>query len=401
MRRILLYMILIFLPTGISAANGLKKIASVPFRMVGSYIVIEVSINGSTKLNLILDSGVTPTIITELNAEDSLTLNYIGKTEIKGLGPGEGITAYTSYGNEFQAGKMKLTDQTTFLLEKDIFCLSKHVGAKINGILGANLFKDYIVKIDHNLQRITFFENKPFIIPKGYTAIPMIIEGNKMFVTIPVTEADWSTRYAQMLLDTGAELTAWFRSTGAHPIKLPEKRIRSYIGQGLNGEIEGYMGRIYMINIGGHILNHPIVHFPDSASITGAILASEREGTIGSQILSRFNLIFDQKRNMLYVKPNWKFNSPFNYNIAGIEMIQDDPAIPFPEICHVREGSPADLAGVQIGDRIIQVNEASAFNTNINVLRTYFETSSKNPLTILLMRGEENLMLKIEMKSVL
>jgi C-terminal processing protease CtpA/Prc len=82
-------------------------------------------------------------------------------------------------------------------------------------------------------------------------------------------------------------------------------------------------------------------------------------------------------------------------------MMQDDPAIPFPEICHVREGSPADLAGVQIGDRIIQVNEASAFNTNINVLRTYFETSSKNPLTILLMRGEENLMLKIEMKSVL
>jgi len=394
-------MILIFFPTSISTANGLKKIASVPFHVVGSFIVVEVNINTSTKLNLILDSGVNTTIITELDAEDSLTLNYIGKTKIKGLGPDEGILAYTSYGNIFQAGKMKLINQTVYLLEEDIFSLSKHVGTKINGILGANLFDGNIVKIDYNNQRITFYKNESFDAPKGFTGIPMILEGNKMFVTIPVTEADWSTRYSKMLLDTGAELTAWFRSTGVHPIKLPEKKIRSYIGQGLNGEIEGYMGRIYMINLGGHVLNHPIVHFPDSASITGAILSSEREGTIGSQILSRFNMIFDQKRNMLYVKPNWKFKKPFTYNIAGIEMIQEDPAIPFPEISHIREGSPADLAGVQIGDRIIQVNEASVLNTNINVLRNYFEASSRNPLTILLMRGEKNLILKIEMKSVL
>ncbi|MDD4921917.1 MAG: aspartyl protease family protein [Bacteroidales bacterium] len=401
MRTTTLFIFFFCLLSYISAAKNQSKIASVPFEVVGSYAVVEISINGSPKLNFILDSGVSNTIITELHHEDSVELKFAGYIPIRGLGLGSGVQAQSSHGNTFQAGKMTLVNQTVVFLEEDIFNLSKHVGSKINGILGSDFFENHIVKIDYNSQRITFYENESFIAPKKYTPIPMIIEGSKMFVTLPVTEIDWSTRNAKMLLDTGAELTAWFRSYGDHPIEIPAKKIRSYIGQGLSGEIKGYMGRIYMMNMGGHPLYHPIVHFPDSAAIMEAILVAEREGTIGSQILSRFNLIFDQSRKRLYIKPNHHFKRPFSYNIAGIELILDDPDIPLPEISQIRENSPAEHAGLQVGDKIFQINELSGIKTNINVLKSYFEISSRSPLRLTILRGDRTLHFKVEMKGFL
>lgn len=392
---------LLCLPYGAVATNRRSKIASVPFQVVGSYVVVEVNINGSSTLNLILDSGVSSTIITELNAEDSVSLNYSGKTDIKGLGTGEGIQALTSYNNTFRTGRMKTMNQTVYVLEQDLFNFSNRVGLKINGILGSDFFEGHIVKIDYNTQRITFYENKSFEVPKKYTAIPLILEGHKMFMNLPVTEADWSTRNAKMLLDTGAELTAWFRSNGKHPIEIPSRNIRGYIGQGLNGEIKGYMGRIYMMNIGGHILYNPVVHFPDSVTIMGALFQSEREGTIGSQILNRFNLIIDQRNKMLYIKPNYNFRKPFSYNIAGIELILQNEYLQMPEVCMIREDSPAERAGVRVGDKILQINEVSTIKTNINVLKKYFEISSRNPLRIIILREGRTMFLEVEMRSAL
>ena len=44
--------------------------------MVGSYIVLDTKINQSSKLKMILDTGLRYTIITELFPDDSLDLNY-------------------------------------------------------------------------------------------------------------------------------------------------------------------------------------------------------------------------------------------------------------------------------------------------------------------------------------
>ena len=392
---------LFYLSFGLLPANGNTKIASVPFQVVGSYIVVQVSINGSTKLNLILDSGVSNTIITELSEEDSLTLNYTRKEELKGLGSGKSVVALTSTGNTLEAGKIRIKNQSVLALVEDIFNLSKHVGSKINGLLGSDFFEGHIVKIDYNSKRITFYKNENFVAPRKYVSTPIIKEGRKMYISIPVTSSDWKTKNALLLLDTGAELTAWFRSYGDNPIKIPAKRIRGYVGQGLNGEIEGYLGRIFQINVGGHELHNPVVSFPDSASITDAIVGTKREGTIGSQILSRFNMIFDQQNNKLYLKPNWKFKDPFSYNIAGIDLIQDYTSSILPEVIIVRKDSPADLAGVQVGDYIFQINEFSGFKTSINEMKKIFETSSKAPLRLILLRGDKTISLKIEMKSVL
>jgi len=401
MRIIALLFFVISLPLGLFARNSPTKIASIPFQVVGSYIVVEISINGSSPLNLILDTGVSYTIITELFKEDSLTIKYSEKSKLNGLGPNEEIMAYKSNGNNLSSGRMRMTNQTVYVLEKDLFNLSRHVGFKINGLIGSDFFENKIVNIDYNKKKITFYENESFVAPKKYISVPLIMLGHRMFISLPVTGPDWVTKDALMLLDTGAELSAWFRSYGENPIKIPSKKIRGYIGHGLNGEVYGDFGRIYMIKVGSHILYDPIVSFPDSVSISEAIFRTKREGTIGSQILSRFNLIFDQPNNKLYLKPNWNFKKPFSYNIAGIEVVEDDFNFQMPEVINVRVDSPAEHAGVKVGDRIYQINGLESFKTNINEMRKLFETSSKAPLRLVLLRGNQTVDVKIEMKSAL
>jgi len=379
--------------------NCKSKISSLPFDMVGSYMVVDVRINNSPKLKLILDSGVSTTLITELNRDDSISLKYTEKTSIKGLGSGNNLLALTSMGNTLQAGKMNMVNQTIYVLEQDIFNLSKHTGTKINGILGSDFFEGHIVKIDYNNRRITFFRNDSFNVPLGYSTIPMIQESHKMFIQVPVTESNGTIRESKMLVDTGAELAGWFRSYGKKPIQIPARKIHGYIGQGLNGEIKGYFGRIPQINMGGFLLKNPVVSFPDSISITDAIFASDRDGTIGSQILSRFNLIFDQKNGLLYLKPNWKFKKVFSYNIAGIELILSDPVLVLPEVLHVWKDSPAEFAGVKAGDRIFEINGLSGFKSNIQEMKKTFEKESDRPLEMLLLRGEKTIKVNVEMKS--
>ncbi|WP_243347431.1 aspartyl protease family protein [Parabacteroides sp. FAFU027] len=378
-----------------------KKIASIPFEVVGSYIVIKARINKSSPLNLILDSGIRSTLITELTAKDSVSLNYSQNVFLKGLGVGNQLQAFTSTGNDIDIGKIRLQNQSLYVLAEDVFNLSRHTGTKINGLIGSDFFQGHVVEINYDRRRIVFYEDEGFIAPKKYSPLELDVEGLKMFVHIQVVDPSGHTKTVKMLVDTGAELAAWFRAYGVSPVALPKSSIHGFIGQGLNGEITGFIGRIPRIKIGSAVIFNPVVSFPDSTSIADVFTESQRDGTIGSQILSRFNLIFNEPDNTLYVRPNARFSDGWSYNIAGIELVQMDPLLRLSEVLYVWANSPAEKAGVQKGDRILEVNGKRGFDTDINEIKGMFEVSSKRPMRMILLRGDKTVSVEIDMKSKL
>ncbi len=389
----------LFILADISAAPKPKKIGSIPFEMVGTYVVIRGKINDSSPLNLILDSGIRNTIITELLPGDKITLNYSDVKDLMGLGGGNRLEAYSSNFNTLTFGKMKLQSKTVFVLKEDIFNLSKHTGTKINGLIGVDFFQDCIIEINYTEKRVSFYDNQSFVEPKGYSKIPLTVESQKMFMNLSVLESDSTKRQVKMLIDTGAELNAWFQTHKKNSVHAPAVGVRATIGQGLNGEIVGKIGRLPQICFGNQCIKNAIVSFPDSASIAEIVENSDRDGTVGSQLLSRFNLFIDYPQKQFYFKPNGNFNNSFSYNIAGIEITQILPSVPQTEVWKVWENSPAAKAGVLEGDQIIEVNGQRAFQLNINDLKKIFETPSKSPMDLIVLRKDKEVSVRIDMKS--
>ncbi|HJV77810.1 MAG TPA: aspartyl protease family protein [Paludibacter sp.] len=383
----------------ISANAKSRKIESIPFEMVGSYVVINVKINDSSPLNLILDSGIRNTIITELEPSDKITLSFSDVKDMMGLGGGGILEAYTSNFNLLKIGKLKFQNKIVYVLKNDVFNLSKHSGSKINGLIGVDFFQDHIVEIDYSSKHIRFYEPTNFEAPKGYEMMPITIESQKMFVELSVVESDSTHKQVKMLMDTGAELNAWFQTTSKESVKVPPKWVQGTIGEGLNGIITGKYSHIPQICFGNFCLKNAIVSFPDSATITGIVTNSRRDGTVGSQLLSRFNLFIDYKQKKFYFKPNKNFKNPYSYNVAGIEIIQYSPVIPVIEVMDVWSNSPAAHAGVQRDDQIIEINGTSAFQMSVGEIRKIFETTSKRPLNLTLKRGKEEIMVQIDMKD--
>jgi len=397
----MLFLSLFCFLSGAIAGNRKSRITSVPFEVTGSYVVVKAKVNNSSPLNFILDSGLSTTLITHLSKEDSLWLNNSERTVLKGLGVGNEISALTSNNNILQTGRMKFVHQTAYFLEEDVFNLSEYTGMKINGLLGSDFFQDLVVKIDYNSKRITFYESSSYEVPKGYIPIPLTFNEDKMYAMVKVTDASGKLYDVRMLIDTGAELGAWFKTFGEKKVAIPEKKIRGYIGQGLNGEINGYIARIPKIQIGNYAVHNVIVSFPDSACISDAIPGGKRDGTLGSQLLNHFNLILDEPNEVLYIKPNANYKKKFYYNIAGIEVIQQYSSLNLPEVFHVWEESPAEIAGILAGDLIISINGNSSFGVNIGTIRHELETRSRRPLKLQVLRGKKTLSFTLEMIDTL
>ena len=402
MRTLIILIFSIFLLADVSAKIRQKCLESVPFEMVGSYVVIKVRINNSSPLNLILDSGIRNTIITELLAGDKISLNYSDVKELMGLGGGDHLGALSSNFNTLRIGKLKIQPKTVYVLQEDIFNLSKHSGSKINGLIGVDFFEEYTIEVDYSARRIRFYDkNKEFQCPKDYESIPLTLEAHKMYIELSVLESDSTRRNAKMLIDTGAELNAWFQTFKNGSIRVPEKGIRGTIGQGLNGEIVGKFGRLPQICFGKFCLKNPVVSFPDSASIAQIVGNSDRDGTVGSQLLSRFNYVIDYGKKMFYFKPNGNFSNPFKYNVAGIEITQIIPFVPQTEVWLVWENSPAARAGIKVGDQIVEINGQKSFLLKIEEIKFIFETPSKSPLNVVIQRDGVEIPLTIDMKSQL
>lgn len=392
----------IFMFTCIPSIQGRHGlVTSIPFEMAGSYIIIRTQINNSTPLRLIFDTGIRNTIITELHPGDEILLNTADKKPIQGLGQGKSVSSLMSENNFIKTGKLIQTNKTVHLIEEDILGLSKHSGQKINGLAGIDLIRDYVTEINYTRKRIYFYHPEKFKLPKGYIYKPLIIENNKIYLNLTLLDDNAQIRTIKMLIDTGAMLNAWFQTVRSDAAEIPERRVYARIGEGFSGELYGYLARIPKICFDMYCFHNPVVVFPDSVMIADIMKRSDRDGTIGNELLSRFNTIIDMRHKALYLKPNHFFNDKFQYNIAGIEVMQSDPQLPIYEIAYVWKDSPAEKAGMLPGDIITEIKGMKTFTMKLSEIRWHFQRVSAHPMQIIVSRNQDLISFQVEMRDLL
>ncbi len=377
-----------------------KPIASLPFELVGDYIIVKASINNNPPLSFILDTGVRRTIITELSENDSISFEYVERREMLGLGYGKSLFAFVSNNNQIQVGRLKMPSRTVYVLESDVLNLSRQTGTKVNGLLGFDFFENHVVQIDYTTRRIRFYESDMFVAPKKYTPVPLDIINQKIFVDLLISDANNYCRKSKVLIDTGARLNAWFQTFTEDALSVPDKNIYGRLGEGFSGEISGKLSRFPKLCLGNFCFKNTTIAFPDSIAISGILLDGDRDGTVGSSLLRRFNLYFDVKRSILYLKPNSYFSKSFTYNVAGMEIVQIIQNLPHYRVVSVWEGSPAEEAGIRVGDSIIEINREKVFSLTLSQVRGILERPSSRPLKIVLLRNDgERIEVNLNMKA--
>ena len=367
---------------------GTRKV-QIRFRLVNNLIIIPLIINNSDTLQFILDTGIENTIISEISLGDTLSLKYTRITPITGLGVGEPVDGVVSTGNTFTLPGITGVGQTVFVLLQDVFDLSNELGIRVHGLIGYRIFRHFIVQIDYEKRVITLYDPRQYRYKASrHTAVfPLSFQGSKPYITASIVNDKGQEVPVRLLLDTGLSFDLWLLPGTAEGLYIPSLSARTFLGTGLNGRINGRLARIPQFRLGPYIFNEPVVGFPDTLSFLPTKYNDERNGTLGSGMLRRFDVTIDYFNKRMTLRPNKHFSDPYFVNNAGIHITAPVPGFRYYLISDVRHGSPADRAGLRKGDRLEKINGKSASHMSMDEIYRIFSKKPGHLVRITVLRN--------------
>jgi hypothetical protein len=415
--------------------NSNKDKITIPFELSNNLIIIKVKIN-AIDLNMILDTGSEKNILFSFPENDSITFHNSRKINLRGLGFGETLDAYISTKNTFSVNKLVDTNFEVLLVtDQDINIINK-LGIPINGIVGSSFFKNYIIEINYQTHKIFFYKNEEFLNKRKYrkySSEHVSIISNKPYIDM---QANINEKLVdlKLLMDSGMGDGLWVFENDS--ISSSKAYFNDVLGRGLGGDIFGKRSRISNLIINEFHFKNALVSFPDSISINRLELVKDRNGSIGGDILKRFNWVFDYTNGKVYFKKNSNFDLPFNYNMSGIEIqhkgsqvikeverknlpmnqinidehIFDDAKLrynykyelkPIFEIYSIREDSPAKRAGLLEGDRIISINGKKGYSYTIQKITDLFQSEEGKNIIIEVERDGFIFKFKFKLEKIL
>lgn len=376
---------------GFSLADGKKKV-QIPIEIYNNLIVVPVVLNGALPLKFILDTGVRTAILTEKTFTDILNLAYSRKYTISGPGGEQVINAYITNNVSLELPGVTGRGHALLVLGEDYLELRNYLGTDVHGILGYELFSRFIIEVDYDKRMLTLTLPSRFKKHRKFQAIPIKIEDTKPYVTTSVVLSNGTQLTAKLLVDSGASHGLMLEPTSDPRIRVPDSTVSSIIGRGLGGEITGKVGRIRSLKIGNYDIVNVIANFPDPNSYFDSLKlgATQRNGAIGGEVLSRFTVIFNFPKEEIYLRKNSDFKRKFHYNLSGLTVKAKGSRLNVFEITEVRQRSVAANAGVVAGDLIVSINGIQTRGLDLNTINGFFNHKPGKKISLVLdRRGEQ------------
>lgn len=414
-----------------------KKFEKINFELINNLMIVPVEVNGA-KLSFILDSGVSSPILFNLSNQDSIQINNVSKIKLRGLGEGEPMEALKSRNNIFKIGKAANFDQSLYvILDKDLN-FSTSLGVTIHGIIGYDVFESFIVDINYTNNHIKLYNKKDYNKKKltKHQELPLAIYNKKAFLTGAILLEDNTDIPVRLLVDTGSSDALWLFHDPEKGVKLPDKHYDDYLGKGLNGDIFGKRTKLKGVKIGDFLLKDAKAAFPFRESFSAIKNLGNRNGSLGGEVLKRFNMVLDYGNNRIYLKKNSNFKIPFQYNLSGIALqhnglryiseritnargvVQQDDSDTFgnvqillgnqtrlslvPEIIvsGIRAGSPAAESGLMEGDVILAVNGKRVHDYKLQEILSMINQKEGRKVKLLIERYNKDLLFSFVVEDI-
>lgn len=347
-----------------------QKSAKFPFDLHANLIVVKATLDDSDTLRFILDTGVGSTIITDSKRALTLGVNYVRRVKISGAGEGDALMANVSVGHSIKIGDVVANKQNLVVLDEDVLKLSEFLGVPIHGIFGHDIFSNFVVTIDFENKMLTLTEPTKFKYKKSMgTQYPIVLTQSKPYTDAIAMVRNEKVIPMRLVIDTGAGHALLLNAGVNEPIHLPDRVMRANLGRGLNGEINGNIGRVDKITMGSIEMKNILASFPDSLSFSMKFTADvdKRQGSIGCELLRRFVVTLNYHDGYMILRPlKNRMKESFEHDMSGLDVRAKGDAFNQYIINKVIEGSPADEAGLQEGDELIFVNNQNVKEMTIS-----------------------------------
>lgn len=412
-----------------------SRTPKIGFRLINNLVVIPLEVNGAS-LNFILDSGVSKPILFNLAEQDSIELNNVSRISINGLGDGEAVEALLSSGNAFELGKLKNATQELYVvLDRDIN-FTPALGFPVHGIIGYDLFRDFIVEINYDREFLRFHRPEDYVPRrrKDHVTLPLEVHKNKAYLKASVVLVGQEEVPVKLLMDTGSSDALWLFPDHEKGLEVPEQNYEDYLGKGLSGTIYGKRTKVEQVRIGDYVLQDARAAFPNMESFKLATNLGDRNGSAGGDLLKRFNMVVNYPAGEITLSKNSLFNKPFQFNLAGIQLehagvryiaqriadsrgfVQNDKdtfgnvqimmgnqtrlsLVPEIVVSAIRAGSPAEEVGLREGDVVLAVNGKQVHHYKLQEVLQMINDKKGKRIRLLIERFNKDLLFSFVLRE--
>ena len=370
-----------------------QTVAQIPFELNGNQIFLRTRVNGSEPLWFGLDTGASGSVINTATAEAlGLKMEGGGRT----TGAGGQVQSSTVRGVRLDIGGARLEGLDAMTLT--LTSIENAMGHRMDGILGSEFFRRYVVELDYERLLINLYEPAGFEYKGRGESLPLTFALNHPYVHAKVAMPGREPVEGKFVLDTGSNFPLILLDSFVKEKRLAESLTKTLkvTGRGVGGEVSMPVGRTGRLLLGSYSLENPVTSFPQ----TGWFAREGAAGNIGNAILRRFKVTFDYLRSRMFLEPNERFSAPFEYDMSGLQFVTESPSFKTVTILRVLSDSPAAEAGLRQGDEVVSIEGRPVTDFKLAALREMLRQPDRR-YALQIRRGTETLSAELRTRRLI
>ncbi|MDY0104642.1 MAG: PDZ domain-containing protein [Lentimicrobium sp.] len=382
-----------------SLPEGRKKVF-MRFSNFDNLVVVDVTLNDTIPVRLLLDTGVEGIIITDMSIVSLFENKCIRNFKLTAPGTNDELEACISSPVKINMGKLNPVFTNLILLNQDYFSLDEYIGSKVHGLISMSKFRNLAVTTDYDQNKLKFQSPERYHPPFRSEIIPISIFNGKPHMTARVELDNGDISDYWLMIDSGANHPLLLEMDSLSDYK-PKKSIDAIIGRGLGGNLQGSFARVGWLMLGNFRLDDVITSFAENYTSEIISLKLNRDGTLGSGALGRFKVTFDYLNNRMILEKGSKFRAPFEYNMSGMSFRSFGFGFNLFEVSEVIPASPAEDAGLQVGDVILSLDGKSTFLLSLGELNRILSEKEGNIVTMVVLRDGKELDFRLKLRKII
>lgn len=295
-------------PPGTYTITPQSNVIRIPFEMFGDDIRMNAHLNGKD-IRMLIDNGSLwdQLLFFGSNRVDALAIRPSGSIDVGGAGSGDAQKSTYAEGlsiafRGIDGHVLEFQNQEAVITPHDTEQPNPWEGTE--GQVSANFFKHFVVGIDFDTMVITLTRPQEFSPSRLDVEIPMT-PAQRGSWTIPSVLAleDGRVLQTDITMDLGWNKPLGITTGESLAITPPQNAARTVLGQGMQGDIVGYRGKVPGFQIGGYWLQELDATF--AARKDGG---SSHEVIVGMGLFRRFNITFDYQGHRVFIRPNKSYD---------------------------------------------------------------------------------------------